>query len=85
MRDSSERNRSLISFISFKESPSNLKTSLGVVLDARIKPQPFLKFTLRPSIVIFSPSRLQFFSKSSITENFVSSVTVIFNSGVEND
>jgi hypothetical protein len=85
MRESSERKRSLILFISSKELPSNLRTSFGVVFDALIKPQPFLKLTLRPSIVIFSPSSSQLSSKSLIMENLVSSVTVIFNSGVEND
>ena len=64
--------------------PSNLRTNLGVVLDALNKPHPFLKFILRPSRVIFSPSRSQFFIKSSIILNLFSSVTFIFNSGVAN-
>ena len=57
MRDSSDINLLLIPSISSNELPSNLKTSLGVVLEALIKPQPFLKFTLNPSMVTFSPSR----------------------------
>ena len=60
MRDSSFIKLLCIIFKSFSELPSNLNTNLGVVLDALIKPHPFLKLILKPSIVIFSPSKLQF-------------------------
>ena len=53
-------------------------------MDALNKPHPFLKLILMPSRVIFSPSRSQFLIKSSIILNLFSSVTFIFNSGVEN-
>ena len=83
MRDSSSRNSFLILKRSSFELPSNLKTNFGVVLDALIKPQPFLKLILSPSMVIFSPSKLQFLEKFSIILNLFSSVTSIFSSGVE--
>ena len=38
-------------------SPSNLRTSIGVVFDALNNPQPFLKLILNPSIKILSPSK----------------------------
>ena len=53
MRDSSDINKFLMSSISSNELPSNLKTSFGDVFEALIKPQPFSKFTLKPSNVIF--------------------------------
>ena len=84
MRESSCKKLLWISFKSSSVFPSNLITNFGVVLDALISPQPFLKFILNPSIFILSPFKLQFLEKSSIILNFVSSVTVIFNSGVEN-
>ena len=83
MRESSFRKLLFIWFKSSAEFPSNLKTNFGVVLDALNNPHPFLKFILNPSIVIFSPSKEHSFEKSSIILNFVSSVTSIFNSGVE--
>ena len=85
MRDSSEINSSWILVIDSDESPSNLKTSFGVVLDALNKPHPSLKFTLSPSIVIFSPSNRDSLINLSTISNLFSSVTVIFNSGVENE
>jgi hypothetical protein len=69
---------------------SNLVTNFGVVLLARTNPQPFSKITLTPSTVIisliFGKSEGGFCKatfKSSMILNFVSSVTVIFISGVE--
>ena len=85
MRDSSDINLLLISSISLSESPSNLRTSLGVVFEALIKPHPLSKFILSPSIVIFSPFSEQSLAKLSTISNFVSSETRIFSSGVEND
>ena len=63
MRDSSDINLLLISSMSLSESPSNLRTSLGVVFEALIKPHPLSKFILSPSIVIFSPFREQSLAK----------------------
>ena len=60
MRDSSEINLFCILFIESSVSPSNLRTSFGVVLDALRRPHPSLKFTLNPSIKIFSPSMFEY-------------------------
>ena len=56
MRESSFKKFFLISFKLSLESPSNLKTNFGVVLEALNKPHPLAKLILKPSIVIFSPS-----------------------------
>ena len=85
MRESSEINSSWILFIDSDEFPSNLRTSFGVVLDALNRPQPSLKFTLSPSIVIFSPSSWDSSINLLTISNLFSSVTVIFNSGVEKE
>ncbi len=83
---SSERKRSFISFISFKELPSNLITSLGVVLDALIRPHPLLKFILKTIYGNFFTIKTALICQIfQHMVNFVSSVTVIFNSGVEDD
>ena len=59
MRDSSERKRPFILFISSNRVCLQIsKQAFGVVLDALMRPQPFLKLILKPSIVIFSPSSL---------------------------
>ena len=83
MRDSSFKK----SFFIFSKSsivlPSNLKTNIGVVFEALIRPQPLSKLILRPSNVTFSPFRVQFDEKFSIISNLLSSVTLIFSSGVE--
>ena len=83
MRESSFKKSFFILFKLSIESPSNRKTNFGVVLDALNKPQPSSKLILKPSIVIFSPSNEHCEEKSSIILNFVSSVTLMFNSGVE--
>ena len=85
MRDSSEINSFCILCIDSSVSPSNLRTSFGVVLDALKRPHPSLKFTLYPSIKILSPSILESAINLSIISNLFSSVTVIFSSGVEKD
>ena len=85
MRDSSEINSFCILFIDSSVSPSNLRTSFGVVLDALKRPHPSLKFTLNPSIKILSPSIFVLAINLSIISNLFSSVTVIFSSGVEKD
>ena len=64
-------------------SPSNRRTSMGVVFDALNKPQPFLKFILNPSIKTFSPSKEHLVENCLTISNFDSSETSIFNSGVE--
>ena len=74
-----------IIFKSFSLLPSNLKTKFGEVLDALIRPHPFLKFILNPSIEILSPLISHSSVNFLIIWNFVSSVTLIFNSGVEYD
>ena len=55
------------------------------MLDALNRPHPSLKFTLSPSIVIFSHSNRDSLINLSTISNLFSSVTVIFNSGVENE
>ena len=50
-----------------------------------MRPQPFLKLILKPSIVIFSPSRSHSSANLLIIVNFVLSVTEILSSGVEDD
>ena len=76
MRESSFKKASFILFKLSIESPSNRKTNFGVVLDALNKPQPLSKLILKPSIVIFSPSKEHCEEKSSIKFCFVSYINV---------
>ena len=85
MRDSSAINSFCILFIDSSVSPSNLRTSFGVVLDALKSPHPSSKFTLNPSIKILSPTIYELARKLSISVNLVSSVTDISRTGVEKD
>ena len=78
------RKISCISLSLSREFASNLSTNLGVVFDALSNPQPSSKFTLNPSIVIFSPiPNWAFLINSSTILNFLFSSTFIFISGVE--
>ena len=83
MRESSLINLFLIEIKFSSVLPSNLITSIGVVFDALNRPQPSSKFILKPSIEIFSPSKVQFATNFLTISNFFSSETSIFNSGVE--
>ena len=84
MRESSLINLFLILIRFSLVFPSNIITIIGVVFDALNKPQPLSKLTRKPSIEIFSPSKVQFATNFLTISNFFSSETFMFNSGVEN-